>query len=74
MRFYRGGTGERRRKARGRKQGEGRRRGIGRIREGDGAISRHMTYYNLRDAMAKPGCPICKLVSDAVARYLETFL
>ncbi|MEW6105743.1 MAG: DUF6062 family protein [Bacillota bacterium] len=33
-----------------------------------------MTYYNLRDAMAKPGCPICRLVSDAVARYLETFL
>ncbi len=38
------------------------------------AITRHMTYYNLRDAMAKPGCPICRLVSDAVARYLETFL
>lgn len=33
-----------------------------------------MTYYNLRDAMTKPGCPICRLVSDAVARYLETFL
>ena len=43
-------------------------------RGGTHAISRHTTYYNLRDAMTKPGCPICRLVSDAVARYLETFL
>ncbi|MGE5584814.1 MAG: DUF6062 family protein [Bacillota bacterium] len=35
---------------------------------------KHMTYYNLRDAMAKPGCPICRLASEAVAHYLETFL
>ncbi|MGE5587129.1 MAG: DUF6062 family protein [Clostridia bacterium] len=54
-------------------------RGIGRIRErgterGTRAILRHMTYYNLRDAMTEPGCPICRLVNDAVARYLETFL
>lgn len=38
------------------------------------AYQKHMAYYNLRDALAKPGCPICRLVSDAVAHYLETLL
>ncbi|MEW5867147.1 MAG: DUF6062 family protein [Bacillota bacterium] len=37
-------------------------------------MSRHMTYYNLIDAMRKPGCFICRLISETVTRYLDTIL
>ena len=33
-----------------------------------------MTYYNLMDAMKKPGCFMCRLVNEAVAHYLDTLL
>ena len=33
-----------------------------------------MSYYDLRDAMAQPGCPVCRLNADAVARHLDGLL
>jgi hypothetical protein len=36
--------------------------------------SRHMTYYDLSDALAQPGCAVCRLVANAVDRYLRGLL
>jgi nucleotide-binding universal stress UspA family protein len=36
--------------------------------------SRHMTYYDLSDALARPGCAVCRLVANAVDRYLRGLL
>jgi hypothetical protein len=33
-----------------------------------------MGFYDLRDAMAQPGCPVCRLKADAVERFLDTLL
>jgi hypothetical protein len=33
--------------------------------------SKHTVYFELRDACTKGGCPICTLVLDAVARYMD---
>jgi hypothetical protein len=33
-----------------------------------------MSFYDLRDAMALPGCPVCRLKADAVGRYLDGLL
>lgn len=37
-------------------------------------MTRHMTCHNLMDAMKKPGCFVCRLVSETVDRYLDTLL
>jgi hypothetical protein len=37
-------------------------------------MNRHTLYYNLHDAFAEEGCPICRLCSQAVDRYLEHLL
>jgi hypothetical protein len=36
--------------------------------------SRHITYHDLRDALAEPGCPLCRRVARAVDRYLRALL
>ena len=36
--------------------------------------SRHMTYHDLREAFAEPGCVVCRLVAHAVDRYLRALL
>jgi len=37
-------------------------------------MARHMLYYNLCDAFAERGCPICRLGIQAVDRYLDHLL
>ena len=32
------------------------------------------SYYDLRDALALPGCPVCRLTADAVRRHLDGLL
>lgn len=32
---------------------------------------KHTTYYELRDALAEDGCPICRLAQKSVARFLD---
>jgi hypothetical protein len=33
-----------------------------------------MSFYDLRDALAQPGCPVCRLKADAVTRFLDSLL
>jgi len=37
-------------------------------------MNRTMTFYDLRDALAEPGCPVCRLASRAAERYLDGLL
>jgi len=37
-------------------------------------MGRTMSFYDLRDAMAQPGCPVCRLMAAAVEHYLDTLL
>ena len=37
-------------------------------------MGRTMGFYDLRDAMAQPGCPVCRLKADAVDRFIDTLL
>jgi len=37
-------------------------------------MSRTMSYYDLRDAMREPGCPVCRLRHDSVEGYIESLL
>ncbi|MCR4402764.1 MAG: DUF6062 family protein [Firmicutes bacterium] len=37
-------------------------------------MTKHATYHNLRDAMKKPGCFVCRLTNEMVDRYLDMFL
>jgi hypothetical protein len=34
-------------------------------------MGRHTTYFELRDALAKDGCPICRRAQDAAASFLD---
>jgi len=34
-------------------------------------MSRTKSYYDLRDALALPGCPICRVSAEAINRYLD---
>jgi len=34
-------------------------------------MGRTKSYYDLRDALALPGCPICRVSSEAVNRYID---
>ena len=36
--------------------------------------TKFMSYFNLRDALAQPGCPICTLVERVSSRYLDSLL
>jgi hypothetical protein len=33
-----------------------------------------MSYFDLRDAMAQPGCPVCRLKIDSADRFVDTLL
>ncbi len=35
-------------------------------------MSHTMTYYDLRDAIAEPGCPVCRLTLAAVSHYIDS--
>lgn len=37
-------------------------------------MSRTKTFYDLRDALALPGCPICRLVHRAAGKYIDALL
>lgn len=37
-------------------------------------MSRTMSYYDLKDALAQPGCPVCRLKDEAVRRHLDGLL
>jgi len=37
-------------------------------------MSRTSSYYDVRDALAEPGCAVCRLKSKAVERYLDGLL
>lgn len=36
--------------------------------------SQHTTYFELRDAMLRGGCPVCPLASSAATRYMDALL
>jgi hypothetical protein len=33
-----------------------------------------MSFHDLRDALAQPGCPVCRLNAESAARFLDTLL
>ena len=33
--------------------------------------SKHTTFFELRDALGRPGCAVCRLAGRSVRRYLE---
>jgi hypothetical protein len=35
---------------------------------------RHLIYYEVREALAEDGCPVCRLATRAATRYLEMLL
>jgi hypothetical protein len=37
-------------------------------------VDKHVNYIQLQKACAKPGCPICVLVSERSARYMDNLL
>jgi len=37
-------------------------------------MGRTMSFYDLRDAMALPGCPVCRLKENTVRRHLDNLL
>lgn len=37
-------------------------------------MSRTMSYYDLRDAFASPGCAVCRLKANAAGHYLDSLL
>jgi hypothetical protein len=37
-------------------------------------MSRTASYYDLRDALADPGCPVCRLMARSTERYLDGLL
>jgi hypothetical protein len=37
-------------------------------------MNRTMSFYDLRDALSEPGCPICRLKARAAERYLDGLL
>ncbi len=37
-------------------------------------MSRHIAFYELRDAFAQPGCPLCRLEARVAERYLDFLL
>jgi hypothetical protein len=41
------------------------------VRTGTQAAGRHRQYFEVRDALRQPGCPVCRLALGAVWRYLD---
>jgi hypothetical protein len=40
----------------------------------DGSEPRFIGYYQLVDACARPGCPVCRCVDDATRRYVDALI
>ncbi len=38
------------------------------------AVDRHINFFELQKACAKPGCPLCRIVGDRAWRYLDNML
>ena len=38
------------------------------------AVDRHLNYFELQKACAKPGCPLCSIVSARADRYMDNLL
>jgi hypothetical protein len=41
---------------------------------GPHADDHSMSYFDLRDAIAQPGCPVCRLKTDSADRFLDSLL
>jgi hypothetical protein len=37
-------------------------------------IDRHINFFELQKACGRPGCPLCRIVSDRAARYIDNML
>jgi hypothetical protein len=37
-------------------------------------VERHINFFELEKAAAKPGCPLCRIISDRAERYLDNLL
>jgi hypothetical protein len=38
------------------------------------AVDKHINFFELQKAAAKPGCPLCRIVADRAARYIDNML
>jgi hypothetical protein len=38
------------------------------------AVDRHINFFQLTKASEKPGCPLCRIVSDRAERYIDNML
>ncbi|MDR2485587.1 MAG: hypothetical protein LBD55_09350 [Treponema sp.] len=38
------------------------------------AVERHINFFELQKACAKPGCPLCRILSDRTERYIDNML
>ena len=38
------------------------------------AIDKHINFFELEKAAAKPGCPLCRIVNDRADRYIDNML
>jgi hypothetical protein len=38
------------------------------------AVERHINFFELQKACAKPGCPLCRIVTDRTERYIDNML
>jgi hypothetical protein len=37
-------------------------------------VERHINFFELEKAAAKPGCPLCRIISDRAEQYLDNLL
>ena len=38
------------------------------------AVEKHINFFELEKACAKPGCPLCRIISDRTERYIDNML
>jgi hypothetical protein len=38
------------------------------------AVDRHINFFELQKACAKPGCPLCRITADRAERYIDNML
>jgi hypothetical protein len=38
------------------------------------AVDKHINFFELQKACEKPGCPLCRIVSDRAERYIDNML
>ncbi|MDR1353148.1 MAG: DUF6062 family protein [Treponema sp.] len=38
------------------------------------AVDRHINFFELQKACAKPGCPLCRIIADRAERYIDNML